>query len=856
MATLTKTGATGFSGDAYRYVIVSGKMITPFPTATFRLRYDIGGGFSDSVRAMDAVNISTKFRGVILNTLKAGDKFIAIFDAADSTNYASEWQGQTITGLELQVGGAAENGSVLISSIIPCSLNLLASQGGECFNTRSTCVDVNNYRVRPDNHLTPTVAGSDNDTLLAASFTTNDNGFIAVDVSIDNSPSGTIAAAGSSTNYFYLGFTGSNLIFSAGGDADSNRGRAVVASSIVEGKSLTLVGEIDNTGDTVNLWSFDSTTKELTLLASDEADTALPGNWMAATDGQIGGDGGNTYGAEDGGDFSGLIKSFRYHSQLFDSADDTTFKRELYFGKKVQQVLLDDVKVFPMLMNISTVGSRINLAASDQNYDPLGGRAVMEATLEDAVATDRGVDPYFTDRKVDETDEDASMFWERNRVRQKFGKVSALATVFEGYANEGLAQMKKRLYLLDQIDLPQGESVRMRARDILSRAELSKTQVPPASNGVLVADVDDNAATLTFDTQGHEFDEYPQTGTVVINSECITYTAIVDNGDETFTWTLAARATDGTEIDAHEAGDTVQICRRYTLARVDDVLTELMGKDAEIEYQYLALSNWTSETDAYLSAYTLDTLLTEPQGVNQLVGEIAEQCSFHMWWDERAQLLDLQALRALNALPAILTDEANFIAGSVSLREKPRERVTQVWFFYNQLDPTEPLDDVQNYKNTYVDVNLQAESEDQYNERAIRRIFSRWLPTEAQVTQTASRIRVRYADIPVELKWQADAKDRDLWVGDIREIQTYKLRDAFGERQTGRYFIITSAKETVAGEIVEYIAEDTTLGGFIYRITSNGQGDRTGDPAIDDLYAFITDNDGLYPDGTEGTRIQ
>jgi len=433
-----------------------------------------------------------------------------------------------------------------------------------------------------------------------------------------------------------------------------------------------------------------------------------------------------------------------------------------------------------------------------------------------------------------------------------YGKVGALVSVYDGYSGQSLSEMRRRMYLLDRLDLPQRQNVRFRCRDVLSRAELEKAQVPKGSPGVLVADVTDSA--LTFDTEGHTLADYPASGTVRVEEETITYSGIVDNGDDTYTWTLVARGTDGTTAAAHTLGDTVQECKRYTLAKIDEIFTDLLGNEAGIEYQYLPIADWSLEREKYLNAYDLTSLITTPTSVTQLLGEICEQCSLFMWWDERDQVIKMGAIHALDKVPVNLTDVDSFIADSVSFRELPKERITQVWVYYTQRDPTEDLSDPQNFKHISITADLVAESDELYGQKAIRSIYSRWLPTAAEALQTASRLATRYVDIPLEMTFDVDAKDRALWVGDVITINNFRIRDAHGTVDTSRYYMITSAKEVVPGERMRYTAVDATLSGFIALISGNSQPDYN--PAGGNgTFAFISDNDGLMSDGKPGAHI-
>ena len=99
-----------------------------------------------------------------------------------------------------------------------------------------------------------------------------------------------------------------------------------------------------------------------------------------------------------------------------------------------------------------------------------------------------------------------------------------------------------------------------------------------------------------------------------------------------------------------------------------------------------------------------------------------------------------------------------------------------------------------------------------------------------------------------------DAKDRSYWVGDTIRISHPEDVDAFGARQINNW-TITSAEEIVAGEIVRYSAQDTTLYGRVRAIVANGTPDWQGDGTDQYNGAWIGDNSGLLSDGTEGAEI-
>jgi hypothetical protein len=511
----------------------------------------------------------------------------------------------------------------------------------------------------------------------------------------------------------------------------------------------------------------------------------------------------------------------------------------------------DDVYVLPMLASASTVGTRINLTGADDRYEPLGRRAFMDLRLSDAPHSDFMVDPYRTDRTYDALKR--STFWQKWLARHKFGRTRALVRRYTGYNGQRLADMQRQTYVIDRVSEAR-ESVSIKCRDLLSLTEFRRAQVPAPSPGKLQTTLTDVATSLIL--TGDQTAAYPASGTLRIGDELMTYSAISYDGvaDET-TISGLSRGTDGSTAEEHDADEGVQLCRRYTATRIAPLLEELLIDDARVPAQLVDLAKIQSVDDGNLSAYTLTTIISEPTGVDRLIGEIAEQCSFYVWWNERRQVVDMQAIAPLTGVDFSFTQEKNIVDGSFSVEERPKERVTTVSLYYNPRDFAGDLEKPVNYRNQLVVSNSVATGEDLYGKLPqTRNVFSRWLQTEAQANQTGSRFSTRYQDIPVYVTFVIDAKDRACWAGDFISILHDYLIDARGNRLGGRRWLVIEAEEIEAGHSQRITAVDITLDGLIFSITENGIGTYTAE-LFGEGNAFITDNFGLNPDGTPGATI-
>lgn len=545
-------------------------------------------------------------------------------------------------------------------------------------------------------------------------------------------------------------------------------------------------------------------------------------------------------------------KCYNTRATCQDTANyDGSSTLSLFFSKGyvAEQGVSGASYIIPSLKSVSTAPTKINLGGANPDASGLGNRAVCSITLQDHPHTDRLVDPYVDGRSWDPMDR--ASFWSKWLVRNKY-RQNIRINVYEGYAGEALGSMVKRSYFLQSVTGPDsGGRVTIQGKDILARIEERKAQAPTASPGELYADI--SAVATSFEVANAVEADYPATGTIRIGDELMTYTsrATSSNG---ITFSGITRGTDGTTADTHSAEDAVQECVRYTNARVDDVIEDLLTTYGGIDAAFLDTANWATEVDDYLSFYLLNTVISEPTGVSELVSQVQENVLCYIWWDERDALVKFKAIRGVDADPPVITAEYNILEGSFSLTEKPRERASRAWVFYRHKNYVDATDDANSYSSQSVFADLESEGADLYGEASIRRIYAPWVSSGAIADTTASKILTRFVDVPTTAQLEMDAKDRDYWVGDTVTISHFLDVDEFGERRL-RNWTITSAEETTPGEVVRYTMEDTTLYGRIHYIMASGTADYPGAASAPFKNCYIGDASGLLSDGTPCGKI-
>jgi hypothetical protein len=511
-----------------------------------------------------------------------------------------------------------------------------------------------------------------------------------------------------------------------------------------------------------------------------------------------------------------------------------------------------DVYLIPSLVGVSTSPTVINAGGGNKDRGAIGVRSVMTATFMDHPHSDLVVDKYQEERAYIATDR--STFWAKWLARNPFYQ-NKTVRVLDGYVGQALAAMQSRTYLIESINGPDSSGrVTLRAKDVLTLADDDKAQAPAPTFGELNAAIDDVVTSIVI--SGHTVSEYPSGGGLIrIGDELITYTSTTDI-TTTLTFNGCVRGVQGSTAESHALGDRVQLCKQYTAEKVVDVVFELLTVFANVDPAFIDKATWDAEGDLWLSQFAVTTTLTDPTGVNQLLGELTEQAQFYLWWDEREKLINLRAVRPA-AATATLTDEANILANSVQITVQPKDRITQVWVFWDIKDPTQDPTQDSNYAKLEILADLDLETADRYGEAKIRKIHARWLTSDAQAINLTSRMLSRYKVTPRTMSVSLDAKDRDLWTGDIAEVSHRGIVNELGEVLELRWQVI-SADEADSGHVIKYTLQDFSfIADRVAFWMADAAPDFT-DATVNekDNGMWWADDDGLMSDGTAGYTWQ
>jgi len=509
---------------------------------------------------------------------------------------------------------------------------------------------------------------------------------------------------------------------------------------------------------------------------------------------------------------TGTTKCFNTKKTCQDQDNYTKSSLSLFFGKSNAENP-KDLNIIPSVTNISFTPTLLNPANSSTNSSPLGQRSMVTVSFQDHIHSDLLVDKYRSDRDYNPLE--SGTFWAKWKSRNPYYKNRVLR-VYEGFVGDSINDMTKKEYFIDSVSGPSSTgSVSIVAKDILKLADDKTAQAPPITAGELIVDIGEGDSVTTLRITNAVVADYAFFNTVRIGKELFTFTGTSTISSTEINLTGVTRSTDDTIAEDHKAGDRVQACLRYTSERVDNICKDLLLNYGNIDSSYIDSTEWNTEGSTWLNNFTVSAVITEPLGVTKLIGELTEQFLFYIWWNEKDQKIKMEAIKPVpDGEVNLLSDDYSIIENSVSLKDDNNNRFSQIWVFYSQKLVTEKIDEESNYTKVSIRADLAAESDDEYQEQKIKKIYSRWVGTESQAQNITARMLSRFRETQKTIQFDVDAKESDLWTGGIVDIKHRNYVDFTGAEKIARWQIIsaqdveTSHKKRIMLSLYEYGAGD------------------------------------------------
>lgn len=447
--------------------------------------------------------------------------------------------------------------------------------------------------------------------------------------------------------------------------------------------------------------------------------------------------------------------------------------------------------------DIDCIPSLASINYTPQQIDPgrsMGDRASVTASFSDHPHSDTDLDKYVALRDYDPYEQGS--YWSKFRARNPY-IIGRNFRLIMGTDDQTLDQMETRHFIIESSSGPgTSGTFQIVAKDILKIADGDRAQAPRKSTGELLDDIDDAVTVFTLDPPGIGDLEYPASGVGSIGEEMLTFTR---SGD---TVTIA-RGQYATDPEEHKSGDLFQLALVIDGISPDRIIAGFFIFYADCPPEYIPDDEWAYEIANYVDR-VYSTVIAKPTAVSDLVNELIEQVGLVFWWDDILQQIKLRSLRPVAATADLITDD-QIKEGTFKSMDQPDKRASQVWISFAQLSPLEDLTRESNYASGVLAIDAQSEIDN--GQPAVKKVFSRWIPRFARSTASrlGSQILSRYRNPPRQFTFSVDRFQDVPQLGRGYRLQSYPL-----QKDDGSPDIVTVIVQSLEPEpdIINVVAEE------------------------------------------------
>lgn len=238
--------------------------------------------------------------------------------------------------------------------------------------------------------------------------------------------------------------------------------------------------------------------------------------------------------------------------------------------------------------------------------------------------------------------------------------------------------------------------------------------------------------------------------------------------------------------------------------------------------------------------------VTEPTEIDTLQTEIRDLCLVFLWVSETQQLTGkVFAPKTPLETYTELTDDSNLIAGSIEVEDNEEEtRISRAVIAYN-LTVGEQGDDIADYQEVRVELDIDAEEREYYGEPKLKQILSKWLrPGDtASAAYFTSHILDRFRHGARVLRARLEIKDDDIQLGDFVKVNTGHIQDAKGNNLQSIMQVVK--KKPVSDGVLQIECLDTGLFRRYWFYALDGLSDYASATEANKEYAYHADDNGL-----------
>ena len=492
-------------------------------------------------------------------------------------------------------------------------------------------------------------------------------------------------------------------------------------------------------------------------------------------------------------------------------------KRQYYFTKEEGATLTGVQKYsHPALISVSSAPTEIVPTKG------ISLRSNVSIKLRDFVSTDTDADDHAASRSYITTDQ--GTYFQKLLARNPH-YVGRTIEVFDGYvAYDGSIQAQdgKKKYIIDSMFLD-NDVLTIKCKDPMTLADELKAKVPVPSNfslGETLNTSTHNHINLKFDGVALDgavaadkakvtdyFGADNATGFIRISDEILAYRVDVSGNQAALD--ITARKEWGTQgnTEAYDADDTVQKCLAFgqydgggTSATINDVAYELLVNEAGVPAEACnnttgGLYSWVDEKTNWLSTFRIDTIFSEPKEINKQLSQLGGMVGVNFFYDDLSSQIVMRAetpeVDATNI--ARVTDD-HIIEDSYKLIQSDKDRVSRVYYYYNEKNSVEDRDKPKSFKNLYVNIDSDSETEFEYGKESNKVIYGWGVKDASTATSVSQRLLNRFKKTPITCTFKLDASYDQLSTGDHFYLSTRHITDIYGAQKIQTEMQVLSTK--------------------------------------------------------------
>ena len=460
----------------------------------------------------------------------------------------------------------------------------------------------------------------------------------------------------------------------------------------------------------------------------------------------------------------------------------------------------------PSLIQAKNKPAELSVGGTNESISPLGSRDELTAVFQDHPHSDFLVDPYRDMRPYNP--EEQGTFWGKWEARNVYRQGLPVRKISGYELEDGTFEVAHTYnYLLERVEGPDPKGrFTVRAYDILQALRADQAVFPAASPGRLSSDLQEGDTFLTLQPVGVG-DEYPAEPLGLLDG-----VFKVRIGGEGFRVQRIGDVLDIVErglyggLESHSEDDTVQVVAEFKTERIHDVAYDIITGALPSLAGNIPKAKWDAVAADFLPRlYSAD--ITEPTGVEDLLAELTRTAPIYFYGDVRSNTIEMEVIRKPSQTAIELTEHEALIAGTVDVKEYPKERIDEVWVYYRIRDAAGDEDEAENYSQRFILVN--PEEQARRGRRSIKRIFTRWIVAGARDTaeEIANAYISRFQNPPVRVSFDLDARRADMWLGDVAKLVSRQKQDVYGGARRDLNYQVIRAQELKDGHQFRYIAQ-------------------------------------------------